>query len=73
MDSMPGRKKRLIVHASQLVPFDRPYIEPEDIGFSPETEPDPEDPMPQPGDRAARARKRRAVAVNNAWEIAKRL
>ena len=72
MDSMPGRKKRLIVHASQLVPFDRPYIEPEDIGISPETEPDPEDPM-NFGDRAARARKRRAVAVNNAWEIAKRL
>lgn len=72
MDSMPGRKKRLIVHASQLVPFDRPYIEPEDIGFSPETEPDPEDPMFSE-DRAARARKRRAVAVNNAWEIAKRM
>ncbi len=73
MDNKPGRKKRLVVHASQLVPFDRPYIEPEDIGISPETEPDPEDPMPPPEDRAARARKRRAVAVNNAWEIAKRL
>ncbi len=69
MDNKPGRKKRLVVHASQLVPFDRPYIEPEDIGISSETEPDPKDPMPPP----ARAQKLRAVAVNNAWEIAKRM
>ena len=72
MDSKTGRKKRVVVHASQLVPFDRPYIEPEDIGFSPDTNLDPEDPMFSE-DRAARARKRRAVAVNNAWELAKRM
>ena len=71
MDKTTSRKKVLVVHASQLVPFDRPYIEPEDIGISPENEPEPEDPVTPPDDRAARAKKRRAVAINNAWELAK--
>ena len=71
MDKTTSRRKRLVVHASQLVPFDRPYIEPEDIGISPENEPEPEDPVTPPDDRAARARKRRALAINNAWELAK--
>ena len=69
MDKTASRKKRLVVNASQLVPFDRPYIEPEDIGISPENE--PEDPVTPPDDRAARAKKRRAVAINNASELAK--
>ena len=73
MDGTDRRRKRLIVHASQLVPFDRPYIEPEDIGISPDTEPDPEDPVTPPDARAARAKKRRSVAINNAWELAKRM
>ena len=71
MDKTASRKKRLVVYASQLVPFDRPYIEPGDIGISPENEPEPEDPVTPPDDRAARARKRRVVAINNAWELAK--
>ena len=37
------RKKKLTVHASQLVPFDRPYIEPGEIEISPDAKPEPED------------------------------
>ena len=71
MDGTTSRRKRLIVHASQLVPFDRPNIEPEDIGISPETKPEPKDPVTPPDEKATRAKKRRAVAINNAWELAK--
>lgn len=43
-----GRKKRLTAHASQLVPFDKPYIEPEDLDFGPDpvSEALPDDPPP---------------------------
>lgn len=39
-DSAPSRRRRrLTVHASQLVPFDEPYIEPEDIDIGPDSSP----------------------------------
>lgn len=41
----PRRKKKLTVHASQLVPYDTPYVEPEDLDVSPDATPeDPEIP-----------------------------
>jgi hypothetical protein len=71
MDGTDRQRKRLIVHVSQLVPFDRLYIKPEDIGVSPDTKPDPEDLVPPPDARATREKKRQSVAINNTWELAK--
>ena len=41
-DGAPRRKKRLIVHASHLVPFDKPYVEPEDLDVGDDATPDSE-------------------------------
>ena len=39
----PKRRKRLIVHASHLVPYDKPYVEPEDIDVGEDATPEAED------------------------------
>lgn len=38
----PRQKKKLTVHASQLVPYEKPYVEPEDLDVGPDAT--PEDP-----------------------------
>ena len=81
IDASSSRKKKLIVHASQLVPFDRPYIGPGDIEVSPDAEPDPDElrPEPLPNQRAspddpdAPTKKRRFATANNAWALARLL
>lgn len=42
------RRRRVTVHASQLVPFETPYIEPEDIDVGPEASPPPMPSQPPP-------------------------
>ncbi len=37
------RRKRLIVHASHLVPYDKPYVEPEDLDVGQDATPEEED------------------------------
>ena len=41
-DGAPRRRRRLIVHASHLVPFDKPYVEPEDLDVGDDATPESE-------------------------------
>ena len=67
-DGKAGRR-RLTVHASQLVPYLQPYVEPTEIDIHPE---DDEDAVPPESRPKTRQKRGRANALN-VWELARRL
>ena len=61
-----SRRRRVTVHASQLVPFREPYTEPNEIDLAHDAKPE-EDPAPRvPGSR----KRRKPPSV---WDLAKQL
>ena len=73
----PGNRRPLIVHASHLVPFETPYVEPEvvDVGEDarPLAEPRTAEDRPPESTSPRRLRKRHRTQANtlNVWEFAK--
>ena len=49
-DGSQRRIKRLIIHASHLVPYDKPYVEPEDLDVGEDATPEADDQAHAQGD-----------------------
>lgn len=68
----PNRRRALIVHASALVPFETPYLEPDVIDLAEDAQAELEEPPgPELPDTGRVTRGKRKARVANVWTMAK--